>query len=272
MTALQALPNGSAAVRPGPRTFDIMGIPVSAIDMNAAVATIEGWVDAGSRHYVCVTGAHGLIESRTNVALRRSLRSAGLVTPDGMPLVWVARLRGLADVSRVYGPDLMLAMSGRSARGDLRHFYYGGGEGIAERLRDMLRQANPDLDVVGCITPPFRAMTPAEESAMVAAINEAKPDILWIGLSTPKQELWMTRMRDRLEVPVMIGVGAAFDFLSGSKRQAPAWMRRNGLEWCFRIGTEPKRLFARYAVIVPRFLLVLGWEAMCTVARRPRQA
>lgn len=272
MTPAAAFPAGSAAVRPGPRSFDVMGIPVSAIDMGAAVATIEGWIDTAARRYVCVTGAHGLIESRTNVALRRSLRAAGLVTPDGMPLVWVARLRGLAQVRRVYGPDLMLAMSGPQARGDLRHFYYGGGEGVAERLRERLGQANPDLHVVGCITPPFRAMTPEEESAMVSAINEARPDVLWVGLSTPKQELWMMRLRDRLEVPVMIGVGAAFDFLSGTKRQAPAWMRRNGLEWCFRLGTEPRRLFARYAIVVPRFLLVLGWEAVRTLARSPRQA
>lgn len=272
MTAVHAFAGGSAAVRPAPRTFEVMGIPVSAIDMGAAVATIEDWVDAGARHYVCVAGAHGLVESWTNPALRRCLRAAGLVTPDGMPLVWVARLRGIANVSRVYGPDLMTALSGPSARRDLRHFYYGGGEGVAERLRERLRQANPALDVVGCITPPFRAMTPAEESAMVSAINEAKPDILWVGLGAPKQELWMMRLRDRLEVPVMIGVGAAFDFLSGTKRQAPSWMRRSGLEWAFRLGTEPRRLFARYAIIVPCFLLVLGWEAMRTVARSPRRA
>lgn len=272
MTAAHVFSSGSAAVQPGPRTFDVIGIPVSAIDMSAAVATIEDWVDAGARQYVCVAGAHSLIESRTNVALRRSLRAAGLVTPDGMPLVWIARLRGLLQVRRVYGPDLMLAMSRRSARGDLRHFYYGGTEGVAERLRDRLRQANPDLDVVGCITPQFRAMTPEEEDALVSAINEARPDVLWVGLGMPKQELWMMRLRDRLEVPVMIGVGAAFDFLSGTKRQAPAWMRRNGLEWCFRLGTEPKRLFARYASVVPPFLLVLGWEAMRTVARSPRRA
>jgi N-acetylglucosaminyldiphosphoundecaprenol N-acetyl-beta-D-mannosaminyltransferase len=243
-----------------PATFDVLGVPVSAINLDEAVATIEGWIDSGARQYVCIAGAHGLIESGSDPELKRSLQNAGLVTPDGMPLVWIARLRGLAHVGRVYGPDLMLRMSSRSVRPGRRHFYFGGGEGIGELLRLRLTERNPDLLVVGCLTPPFRTMTPGEEDAVIAAINEARPDILWVGLSTPKQDLWMLRHRSQLDVPVMIGVGAAYDFLSGAKKQAPAWMRGSGLEWAFRLFSEPRRLFGRYLKIVPKFLMVLVVE------------
>ncbi|WP_131113607.1 WecB/TagA/CpsF family glycosyltransferase [Lichenihabitans psoromatis] len=243
-----------------PSTFDVLGVPVSAIDPDVAVATIEGWIDAGARQYVCIAGAHGVIESRDDPELLKSFQHAGLVTPDGTPLVWVAWLRGLSHVRRVYGPDLMLRMSGTSVRPGRRHFYFGGNDGVAERLRDVLTASNPGLQVVGCLTPPFRAVTPEEDAAMVAAINAARPDILWIGLSTPKQDLWMLRHRDQLQVPVTIGVGAAFDFLSGSKKQAPRFIRENGLEWAYRLCSEPRRLYGRYSKIVPRFLQVLATE------------
>ena len=250
--------------------FDVMGVPVSAIDLDEAEATIEGWIDGHERRYICITGVHGVVESRTDPELRRSFRQAGLVTPDGMPLVWIAWLRGLAHVRRVYGPDLMLRMSARSARAGRRHYYFGGAEGVGERLRRRLTERNPDLVVVGHATPPYRPMTPEEEEGALAAINAARPDILWIGLSTPKQDLWMLRYRDRLDVPVIIGVGAAFDFLSGTKKQAPSWMRGTGLEWLFRLLSEPRRLFARYARIVPLFSLVLAREAWLTNVNRNR--
>ena len=243
-------------------TFDVMGVPVSAIDPCEAEAAIEAWVASGARQYVCITGVHGVIESRTDPVLRRSFRNAGLVTPDGMPLVWTAWLRGLVRVRRVYGPDLMLSMSGTRAGPGLRHYYYGGGSGVAERLRDRMLRHNPSLLVVGCDTPPFRALTRDEEATMLATINAARPDILWIGLSTPKQDLWMHRYRDRLDVPVIVGVGAAFDFLSGTKKQAPHWLRGTGFEWVFRLISEPRRLFTRYVYIVPPFSLFLLKESL----------
>ncbi len=235
-----------------PRT-NVLGVGVSAINLDDAVETIETWIARRDRQYVCITGAHGILESRHDERLRRIHNDAGMVTPDGMPLVWYSRLSGARRTERVYGPDLMRRMTAVSAIRGYRQFYYGGNDGVAERLRETLVAAHPALRVAGTLCPPFRAMTRDEDEAAVAAINAAKPDIVWVGLSTPKQERWMAEHRARLDAPVLIGVGAAFDFLSGSKRQAPRVLQRNGLEWLFRLATEPRRLYRRYAYIVPAF-------------------
>lgn len=232
----------------------ILGVPVSAIDMQDAVATIDFWIRSRRRHYVCITGVHGVMECRHDAALRAIHESAGMVTPDGMPLVWMARRLGRPGVRRVYGPDLMREITRLSPSRGYRHYYYGGGPGLADKLAQTLSAAHPGLAVAGTFCPPFRPLTDEEDESVINAINEAKPDIVWVGLSTPKQERWMSAHRDRIEAPVMIGVGAAFDFLAGTKRQAPLWMQRSGLEWAFRLGTEPRRLGRRYASIVPRFL------------------
>jgi len=235
---------------------DILGVGVSAIDIRRAVSIITGWIGEHTGHYVCVTGVHGIIESRSDHALREIHNKAGLVVPDGMPLVWMTRWLGYPQVQRVYGPDLMLAVTVTSAKHGYRHFYYGGAPGLAEKLRDALALAHPGLNVVGTLSPPFRDLTPEEDAAIVAEINAAQPDIVWVGLSTPKQERWMASHLHRVNAPVMIGVGAAFDFLAGTKRQAPAWMQRSGLEWLFRLATEPRRLWRRYLHIVPRFIML----------------
>lgn len=234
---------------------DILGVGVSAVNMDDTVATLEGWIAARAQEYVCVTGVHGVMESQNNERLRSVHNNAGMVTPDGMPLVWCARLMGKARTQRVYGPDLMRMMTSVSSQRGYRQFYYGGGEGVADQLAKQLSETYPGLNVVGTWCPPFREPTPDEDREVVDQINAARPDILWVGLSTPKQELWMAGHVRRLNVPVMIGVGAAFDFLAGNKRQAPLWMQRNGLEWLFRLGSEPRRLWRRYAYIVPGFLL-----------------
>lgn len=231
--------------------FDVLGVPVSALTMQSALETIDGWISSRTPHYVCVTGVHGVMESQRDDELRRIHESAGLVTPDGMPLVWVAHAVGLRWVERVYGPDLMLACCGVNR---YRHFLYGGGPGLAERLADRLTARFPDLQIVGTCSPPFRALTPEEDQAMVDQINAAAPDIVWVGLSTPKQERWMSAHVGRLTAPVLVGVGAAFDFHAGVKPQAPRWMRRSGLEWSFRLMTEPRRLWKRYAVNNPTFV------------------
>lgn len=236
-------------------SFRVLGVPISAIDPRKAIEAIEAWIEARDPTYVCVTGVHGVIECGRDEALRLIHEEAGMVTPDGMPLVWVAHSRGLSAVKRVYGPELMLKLSARAPKTGHRHFYYGGAEGVADELKQRLQALFPGLEVVGTLTPPFRPMTPEEDAATVARINQARPDILWVGLSTPKQERWMSSHRSRLEVPVMVGVGAAFDFLSGRKRQAPEWMRRSGLEWLFRLLSEPRRLYRRYLVIIPTFVV-----------------
>lgn len=241
---------------------DILGVQVSAIDMQAAIAVLDTWIKTSSSRYVCVTGVHGIMESRRDPGLRDIHNAAGLVTPDGMPLVWMARWLGFPNVGRVYGPDLMRHMTELSARRGYRNYYFGGRPGTAERLRSAMQQAYPGLQVVGTFSPAFSAPSAAEDQAIVDAINEAAPDIVWVGLSTPKQERWMAEHRGRLNAPLLIGVGAAFDFLSGEKRQAPAWMQRNGLEWLFRLATEPRRLAGRYLRNNPRFLLLAARQLL----------
>lgn len=233
----------------------IMGVNVSAITMTDALRTVEGWIGHKARHFVCITGVHGVIESQTDPELLAIHERAGLVTPDGMPLVWMARKLGHGRTERVYGPDLMLALTALSAEKGYRQYYFGGAPGLAERLRDRLVARFPGLEVAGTFSPPFKPVDAESDEEMVRMINAAKPDIVWVGLSTPKQEYWMDRHLGRIDAPVMIGVGAAFDFLAGTKRQAPGWMQRRGLEWLFRLLSEPRRLWRRYGRIVPHFML-----------------
>ena len=235
----------------------MLGVGVSAINIDLALAFIERWIQRRERHYVCITGVHGVMESQHDAELRRIHNSAGLVTPDGMPLVWLSRLNGFKHVDRVYGPDLMLAVCEKSCSTGYRHFFYGGAEGVPELLAGRLVQRFPGLKVAGTYSPPFRPLTRAEDEALVQHINHLKPDIVWVGLSTPKQEQWMAAHVGRLEAPVLIGVGAAFDFHAGLKRQAPHWMQRSGMEWFFRLLTEPKRLWKRYLSNNPRFLALV---------------
>lgn len=241
--------------RQEPARVDILGVRVSAIDLPQALDTIESWITDRKQRYVCITGAHGVMESQHDQTLRTIHNQAGLVTPDGMPLVWMSRLLGHSRTRRVYGPDLMRALSALSAKRGYKQFYYGGDVGVADALAATLSRTYPGLAVTGTLSPPFRPLSSEEDAGIVAQINAAKPDIVWVGLSTPKQEYWMASHAGRIEAPVMIGVGAAFDFLAGRKAQAPLWMQRNGLEWLFRLGQEPRRLFRRYVWIVPGFLL-----------------
>ena len=239
---------------------EILGVGVSSVNLDDAVARIERWIGERSRNYVCVTGVHGVMECQRDQRLRSIHNDAGMVTPDGMPLVWFSRLTGRSHTQRVYGPDLMRKLTAVSNLRGYRQFYYGGTVGVTGKLTHVLLRKYPQLKVVGALCPPFRELTPEEDAAIVATVNAARPDIVWVGLSTPKQELWMARQLGLIDAPVMIGVGAAFDFLAGTKRQAPCWMQRNGLEWLFRLCTEPRRLWRRYAYIVPGFLILATSE------------
>ncbi len=251
---------------------DVLGVGVSAIDMPTALATIDAWIAAREQSYVCVTGVHGIMESRRDEALRRIHNDAGLVTPDGMPLVWLGWWQGQRRMDRVYGPDLVLACCAHSRTRGYRHFFYGGGDGVAALLSERLRARFPELQVVGMYTPPFRPLTEPEEKELALQIAEAAPDILWVGLSTPKQERWMAEHIGRLAVPVMIGVGAAFDFHAGLKRQAPRWVQRAGLEWLFRLGTEPRRLWRRYLANNPRFVWHVALQLLKASGRQRTSA
>ena len=239
--------------------INILGVNVSAIDMPMALDVIEGWIARRERHYVTITGVHGIIESQADDELRHIHNRAGLVTPDGMPLVWLGRLNGHRHVARVCGTDLMLVLCERSAAKGYRHYFYGGKEGVPDLLKTRLQSRFPGLNVVGTHSPPFRRLTEAEDDRIVETINAAEPDIVWVGLSTPKQERWMAAHVDRLDAPVLIGVGAAFDFHAGLLKRAPRWVQHSGLEWLFRLLSEPRRLWRRYFKIVPLFIVkILG--------------
>jgi N-acetylglucosaminyldiphosphoundecaprenol N-acetyl-beta-D-mannosaminyltransferase len=240
----------------------VLGVGVSAINIPIAVSEMERWIATGDRQYVCVSGAHGVMECQHDEALRLIHNKAGMVTPDGMPLVWLSRLHGASHVSRVYGPDLMLAFCEQSQIKGYRHFFYGGAEGVPERLAQSLMAKFPGLNVVGTCSPPFRALNSDEENEITERINRTKPDVVWVGLSTPKQERWMAANRERLSAPVLMGVGAAFDFHAGLKTQAPRWIQRSGFEWLFRLITEPRRLWRRYGYIVPMFILLVALQEL----------
>jgi len=243
----------------------ILGVGVSAVTMTQAVEAIDAWIAQRRQHYVCVTGVHGLMESRRDSLLRQVYRGAGLVTADGMPLVWLSRRRGFRHAERVYGPDLMLRVCGQSLAKGYRHYFYGATPAVTAELERRLCQRFPGLNVVGACSPPFRPLTAQEDGQIVEEINATAPDVVWVGLSTPKQEHWMAAHIGQISAPALIGVGAAFDFHAGTKRQAPCWMQRMGLEWLFRLASEPKRLWRRYLINNPRFIgLVLsqelGWQ------------
>jgi N-acetylglucosaminyldiphosphoundecaprenol N-acetyl-beta-D-mannosaminyltransferase len=234
-------------------------VKVSAINMPMALETIERWIESGVKNYICVTGVHGVMESQRDAALLEIHNRAGLVTPDGMPMVWLSHARGMKHVRRVYGPDLMLACAKYAATRGWRFFFYGSAPGVPELLAQRLGERCPGLQVVGTYSPPFRGLTEREDEELIQRINHAAPDIVWVGLSTPKQERWMAAHVARLHAAALIGVGAAFDFHAGLKRQAPRWMQRTGLEWCFRLLTEPRRLWRRYLVNNSLF----AWRVAC---------
>jgi N-acetylglucosaminyldiphosphoundecaprenol N-acetyl-beta-D-mannosaminyltransferase len=230
-------------------SFRVLGVRVDAVEMSDAVLQMERLIESRkSGSYVAVTGMHGVAEARQDPRFREILNSAELVVPDGMPLVWLGRWHRLPIRRRVPGSELMAAFCEKTGS-RYRHFFYGGAPGVAEDLADQL-------------TPPFRPLTEAEESQVAALVGEFHPDLLWVGLSTPKQERWMYEHRGRLKVPVMLGVGAAFDMNSGRLRRAPKWMRENGLEWLFRLLAEPRRLWKRYLVTIPRSIWSVSLELL----------
>jgi N-acetylglucosaminyldiphosphoundecaprenol N-acetyl-beta-D-mannosaminyltransferase len=237
-----------------PPRANILGVGVSAIDMAQALDQMAGWIDRRTLAYVVVCPVYTVMQCQKDPDLRSIVNRAGMVTPDGMPIVFLSRRRGHPRVSRVYGPDLMLAFSEMAAERGYTNFYYGGADGVPEALVNHLTRRYPELRVVGAYSPPFRELTAEEEDAVVEMINLAAPDVVWVGLGSPKQDFWMARHRERLNAPVLVGVGAAFDFLTGRVPQAPRWMQRSGLEWLFRLAIEPRRLWRRYLINNPLFI------------------
>jgi N-acetylglucosaminyldiphosphoundecaprenol N-acetyl-beta-D-mannosaminyltransferase len=233
---------------------NILGVGISAVDMMEACGQICCWIENRQPAYVVVCSVNPVMVSQSDPAHRAVVNRAGMVTPDGMPLVFLCRKLGFPHVTRVYGPDLILAFSEVAAQKGYSNFYYGGAEGEPDQLAEVLTQQFEGLKVAGAYSPPFRALTPEEKQAVITMINTAKPDVVWVGLGSPKQDFWMAEYREHLNAPVLIGVGAAFDFLTGRTPQAPRWMQRNALEWLFRLIHEPRRLWRRYIIYNPLFL------------------
>ena len=243
------------------KSFPVLGVRVHALQISDVIQEMRRWIKERSRcRTIAVTGMHGVMEAQHDMRFREVLAAADAVVPDGMPLVWLGRLRGFALPRRVYGPELMMNFCEQTATEGYRHFFYGGPPGLAERLAAILGHKFPGLEVAGAYSPPFRPLTPQEDSEIIDMINAAAPDILWVGLGTPKQERWMEEHRKQLRIPVLVGVGAAFDFHAGTKAQAPFWMREHGLEWLFRLVQEPRRLWKRYLVYGSEFVVRVGLE------------
>jgi N-acetylglucosaminyldiphosphoundecaprenol N-acetyl-beta-D-mannosaminyltransferase len=240
---------------------DLLGVAISAITMPQAVNAIAAWIHDQQPQYVCVTPAHAVMDCYDNPALRAIYNASGMTTPDGMAVVWWLHWRGQRQVERVYGPDLLLAVCQRSLAEGWRHFFYGGAPEVAADLARTLQARFPGLQVAGVCSPPFGSLSVEEDRAMSAQIAASQADIVWVGLGAPRQEQWMSEHRGRVGAPVLIGVGAAFDFLSGRKRQAPPWIQRRGLEWLFRLLSEPRRLWRRYVLGYPRFVVLVAWQA-----------
>jgi N-acetylglucosaminyldiphosphoundecaprenol N-acetyl-beta-D-mannosaminyltransferase len=238
---------------------DVLGVRVSAVNMDQSIELAERWIAAGNPGYVCVTGVHGVMEAQRDPELRRILNRAAINLPDGMPMTWVGRLQGRTAMDRVFGPDFMAEMCRVSVERGYRNFLYGGKPGVAERLRDALQQRFPGLEVVGTYTPPFRPLNAQEERELLVQVAQARPHILWVGLSTPRQEKFMARFVDRLHVPLLVGVGAAFDFHTGGIRDCSRWIKRAGLQWLHRLLQDPRRLWKRYLINNSSFV----WRITC---------
>jgi N-acetylglucosaminyldiphosphoundecaprenol N-acetyl-beta-D-mannosaminyltransferase len=233
-------------------SFQVLGVRVDAVQMSDVIARLRSWIDnrESITRFVAVTAMHGVAEARQNEAFRQILNVADLVVPDGMPLVWLGRLQGYPLRRRVCGSELMEALC-RASGNAYRHFFYGGAPGVADKLAQVLHEKH-SIVIAGTYSPPFRSLTEVEEKELESLVEEASPDVLWVGLNSPKQEKWMYEHRHRLRIPVMLGVGAAFDMNSGNLRRAPEWMHQRGLEWLFRLASEPRRLWRRYLITIPK--------------------
>ncbi len=233
---------------------DVLGVDVSAVNLEQAILLACEWIENGSAGYACMTGVHGVMEAQRDESLREILNGAMLNAPDGMPLTWVGHIQGFDKMNYVTGPQFMARMCGIAAERDYGIFLYGGQVGTAEILSARLQAKFPGLRVTGTWTPPFRALSASEEEEMISAVHQARPQIMWVGLSTPRQERFMARYAKRLQVPLLVGVGAAFDYHSGRLLDCPPWVKRAGLQWLHRLVQEPRRLAPRYLRNNPAFI------------------
>jgi N-acetylglucosaminyldiphosphoundecaprenol N-acetyl-beta-D-mannosaminyltransferase len=238
-----------------PPTVEVLGVPLALTDYERTMEWMDATIQQRGKGYICVAATHTVVATQDDPELYAAVCGASLVVPDGQPVVWAMNALGHNLTNRVYGPDLMAKFCERSALTGARMFLYGGrNQGVLVQLALNLRRRFDGLQIVGGYSPPFRPLSDEEIDAVVAEINHAKPDVVWVGIGVPKQEKWMAALRDRIDAPVLVGVGAAFDFHAGLVPQAPAWMQSAGLEWLFRLSKEPRRLWKRYLTYNPRFV------------------
>ncbi len=239
----------------------ILGMRVDGTDYGAAAERVQVWAGAGLSKYVCIATVNNVMEAHDAAEYKRIMNEADMVTPDGMPLVWGLKLLGHKNATRVYGPDLTPILLAMAEEQNIPVGFYGGSPSALTQLITVVRTRFLALNIGYAFSPPFRPLTAEEDNAVVAAINDSGIKILFIGLNSPKQDYWMAAHKDRIRC-VTIGVGAAFDFIAGTKRQAPRWMMRHGLEWLFRLSTEPRRLWKRYLKHNPRFIILFGVQLL----------
>ncbi|MGZ4173166.1 MAG: WecB/TagA/CpsF family glycosyltransferase [Solirubrobacteraceae bacterium] len=233
----------------------VLGIPLALTDYEGTLDWMDAAVSQDSREYVCVANVHTVMASAEDPELRAAVLGASVNVPDGQPLVWALRALGHPLEDRVYGPELMSRACERAVERGTRFYLYGGrNQGALVQLALNLRQRHPGVRIVGGFSPPYRDLTEEERDAVAQDINHSGADVVWVGIGVPKQEKWMADMRSRLAAPVLVGVGAAFDFHAGLVPQAPAWMQDRGLEWSYRLAHEPRRLWRRYFRYNPRFV------------------
>jgi N-acetylglucosaminyldiphosphoundecaprenol N-acetyl-beta-D-mannosaminyltransferase len=229
-----------------PQTVSILDAPVADIDMKGLIAAFDTVLQPAKKgeegRYVCFRDAHGLVHGLDDDELMEAHHKAMLVVPDGMPLVWIGRMRGAVAIQRVAGMDVLPEMAQVGVSRNWRHVFVGGAPGVAAKLASRLEAINPGMIVAGIECPPFRAQSTEEIDAMIARINDMKPDLVWIGLGSPKQDLWMKDYAHRIKGAICLGVGGAFDTHAGNVRRAPLWVQKAGLEWAYRIAQEPRRL------------------------------
>jgi N-acetylglucosaminyldiphosphoundecaprenol N-acetyl-beta-D-mannosaminyltransferase len=249
---------------------NVLGISIDAVNMKGALDRIAREFESERKGYVCLAGVHGVMEAQRDADLAKIYAEASLVAPDGMPMVWVGRQQGQIAMERVAGPDLMLEVMQCERLRECTHFFCGGKDGVAQELREKLAERFPQIKIVGAYTPPFGPMSDAEEKSFVAMVNEIRPDIVWVGISTPKQERFMAKYIPLLDVKLMFGVGAAFDFHTGRIRDCADWIKRSGLQWLHRLMQDPKHLWKRYLQNNPAFLYAITLQLMSS-ARRPRR-
>jgi len=235
---------------------NILGVMISVIDLDQALAYCQKQIETRQPSYICVAPAHSILDCYDDIQLREIFNKSGLTTPDGMAVVWILKMKGNKTVSRVYGPDLLLSLCELSITTGWKHYFYGSTNQVLNKLQTRLLKEYPEVNICGTYAPSMQAGKITERQEVIDNINQVDPDIVWVGLGSPKQEYWMSEHRGKLNAPLLIGIGAAFDFVSGNINQAPKWIQRSGIEWLYRLVNEPRRLWRRY-IKYPKFVLLV---------------